>query len=210
MTFKKTEKELIKAIVKYGDNEKSLAEVLHQSKLLEKRGIAIVHENNQYYVFIDKSVCDYEELNVVFGYIAELMSLISMLIENRYIVLIPFGSSYTHTIGVYGYRGIRPYLYTTDNGDFICLEDRNVNWFHANQQKCWPFVFNEKQLPLSHFFNCPFCVSQELKDLVRHNFKTEEQRRFSKQQQLTWISIIIASIIGLSSLIVGVVGIMIR
>lgn len=49
MTFKKTEKEIIKAIAKYGDNEKSLAEVLHQSKLLEKRGLAIVHENNQYY-----------------------------------------------------------------------------------------------------------------------------------------------------------------
>jgi hypothetical protein len=65
-------------------------------------------------------------------------------------------------------------------------------------------------MPLAQFFNCAYSVSQELKDLVKHNFKTEEERRFSKQQRLTWISIIIASIIGLSSLIVGVVGILIR
>ena len=197
MMFKKTEKEIIKAIVKYGNNELSLAEVLHQSKLLEKRGIAIIDENNKYYVFIDKTKYDYEEANKAFGYISELMSLVAMLIDHRYIVMIPFGSSYSHSIGVEGFRGIKPDLYTTDNGDTICLEDRNVNWFHANKQMYWPFDFNEKQMPLSHFFACPFSVSQELKDLVKHNFKTEEQRRFSKQQCLTWISIIVAILIAL-------------
>ena len=35
MTFKKTEKEIIKAIVKYDGKAKSLAEVFNKSKLLE-------------------------------------------------------------------------------------------------------------------------------------------------------------------------------
>lgn len=204
MTFKKTEKEIIKSIVKYGGSEKSLAEVLHQSKLLEKRGIAIIHANNMNYVFIDKSNYDYEESNKAFGYISELMSLVTMLIENRYIVMIPFGNSYTHTIGVYGFRLIKPDLYTTENGDIICLQYRNVNWFHENEQKCWPYDFDEQQMPLSHYFNCPFCVSQELKELVKHNFKTEEQRRFIKQQRLTWFSIAVAIIIGLASIIISI------
>ena len=203
MTFKKTEKKILKAIVEYGDNEKSLAEVLHQSKLLEKKGVAIVHENNKYYVFIDKSFYDYEASNKAFGYIAVIMSLVEMLIKNRYIVMIPFGNCYSHTIGIYGYRGIRPNTYTTDNGDIICLDDKNVNWFHANQQKCWPFDFNENQLSLSHFFNCPYSVSQELIDLVKHNFKSEEERRFSKQQWATWLSIGVALIIGLLGIFVN-------
>ena len=197
MKFKKTEKEIIKAIVKYGNNEISLAEVLHQSKLLEKRGIAIIYRNNMYYVFLDKSFYGEEETNKAFGYISELTSLVKMLIENRYIVMIPFANSYTQTIGVYGFRGIKPDIFATDNGDYISLGYRDVYWSHEGEQKCWPFVFDEDQMPLSHFFNFHFCVSQELKELVKHNFKTEEQRRFSKQQFATWVSIAVAIILGL-------------
>lgn len=197
MTFKKTEKEILNAIVKYGNNEKSLAEVLNESKLLEKKGIAIIHESNKYFVFLDKRLFDYEESNIAFGYISELMSLITMLTEKRYIVMIPFGSSYTHSIGVSGIRGIKPHVYLTDEGDTIYIDDRHADWIHGDQQKCWPFVFNENQMPMSYFFNSPFSVSQELKDLVEHNFKSEEERRFVKQQRLTWVSIAVALIIGL-------------
>ena len=197
MKFKNTEKEIIKAIVKYGNNEKSLAEVLHQGKLLENRGIAIIYCNNMYYVFLDKSFYGEEETNKAFGYISELMSLVKMLIENRYIVMIPFANSYTQTIGVYGFRGIKPNIFVTENGDYISLGYRDVYWPHEGEQKCWPSVFDEKQMPLSHFFDYPFSVSQELKELVKHNFKTEEQRRFSKQQFATWVSIAVAIILGL-------------
>ena len=197
MKFKNTEKEIIKAIVKYGNNEKSLAEVLHQGKLLENRGIAIIYCNNMYYVFLDKSFYGEEETNKAFGYISELMSLVKMLIENRYIVMIPFANSYTQTIGVYGFRGIKPNIFVTENGDYISLGYRDVYWPHEGAQKCWPSVFDEKQMPLSHFFDYPFSVSQELKELVKHNFKTEEQRGFSKQQFATWVSIAVAIILGL-------------
>lgn len=203
MTFKKSEKEIIKAIVKYGsDDDRSLAEVLNASKLLEKKGIAIISQSSRYYVFVDKKKYDYEESNKAFGYIAEIMSLVSMLIENRYIVMIPFASSYTDAIGIEGLKPFKPDLFTTKDGEKICLEDRNVNWFDGNhQQKCWPFHFEEKQMPMMHFFRFPFSVSQELKDLVKHNFKSEEQIRFEKQQLLTRVSIIVAIILGLLGIV---------
>ena len=46
-----------------------------------------------------------------------------------------------------------------------------------------------------------FSISQELKDLVKNDFKTEEEIRFRKQQVLTWISIVLATIIGLLGII---------
>lgn len=198
MTFKKTEKEILKAIVKYGDGKSSLAEVLHKSKLLEERGIAIINECNQNFVFLDKAKYDDMFENIAFGYIAEMTTLIDLLIKQRYIVMIPYASCYTHCIGVNGFRGIKPDLYVTNDNELICLADRQVDWFDINrQQKCWPFHFTEKEMPLAHFFNCPFSPSEELKDLVKHHFKTEEQRRFSKQQFATWFSIAVAIIIGL-------------
>ena len=203
MTFKKSEKEIIKAIVKYGgEDDKSLAEVLNASKLLEKKGIAIISQSSRYYVFLNKKHYDYEESNMALGYIAEIMSLISMLIENRLIVPISFANSFTYEIGVDGFRAIKPDLYTTKAGEIICLADRNVNWLDVNnQQKCWPFSFSEKEMPMNHFFRFPFSVSQELRDLVKNNFKSEEQIRFEKQQLLTRVSIIIAIILGLLGIV---------
>ena len=56
MNFKKTEKEIIKAIVKYGGEVKSLVDVLNRSQLLEKRGIAIVPQNSLInYIFLHKT-----------------------------------------------------------------------------------------------------------------------------------------------------------
>lgn len=198
MRFKKTEKEIIKAIVKYSRQAKSLAEVLLLSKLLEKRGIAIIHQNNMNYVFLDKGKYDDWFSNEALGYIAEIMSLIIKLIEKRHVVIIPFESSDTKTIGIDGMQGVKPNLYRTNGFETICLEAGNINWFDVHRnQKCWPYHFTEQEMPLSHFFNHPFIISQELKDLVKHNFKTEEERRFSKQQWATWISILVAILIGL-------------
>lgn len=198
MRLKKTEKEIIKAIVKYSREAKSLAEVLHLSKLLEKRGIAIIHQNNMNYVFLDKGKYDDWFSNEALGYIAEIISLISKLIEKRHVVIIPFESSDTKTIGIDGMQGVKPNLYRTNGFETICLEAGYINWLDVQgNQKCWPYHYTEQKMQLSHFFDHPFIISQELKDLVKHNFKTEEERRFSKQQWATWISILIAFFTGL-------------
>ena len=198
MKFKKTEKEIIKAIVKYGDGKCSLAEALDKGKLLEKKGIAIIHENGRNYVFLDMAVHEDWFANDGLGYVAELIALKELLIQNRDLILIPYVHAYSHTIGVNGFNGVKPDVYTTNDNEVICLADRNVNWFDNNRnQKCWPCDYSEKEMPLAQFFNCAYSVSQELKDLVKHDFKSEEERRFTKQQWTTWISIIVAILIAL-------------
>ncbi len=208
MTFKKIEKEIIKAIVKYGNGKCSLAEALDKGKLLEKKGIAIIHENGRNYVFLDKSFYDDFFANDGLGHIAELIALKDLLIKMRLIVLIPYVSTSSHSIGVNGLRGVKPDVYTTNYNEIICLADRNVNWLDKyQQQKRWPYEYSEKEMPLAHFFNSSYSVSQELRDLVKHSFKTEEEIRFKKQQRLTWASIVVTGLIGLAGLIIAIIGI---
>ena len=204
MKFKKTEKEIIKAIVKYGDGKCSLAEALDKDKLLEKKGIAIIHENGRNYVFLDMAVHEDWFANDGLGYVAELIALKELLIQNRDLILIPYVHAYSHTIGVNGFNGVKPDVYTTNDNEVICLADRNVNWFDNNRnQKCWPCDYSEKEMPLAQFFNCAYSVSQELRDLVKHNFKTAEEIRFSKQQFATWVSIGVALMIGLLGIFIN-------
>lgn len=209
MTFKKTEKEIIKTIVKYGGDVNSLADVINKSHLLEKRGIAII-PNNKHIIYLKKTMYEDWDDKEALGYIADFVSLINYLIENRYIVTIPFRESIPLVIGKerseYGRNCI-----LINGGEGVIIADKEFfNWYENNKQAYWPCTVSEEYMPISKTMTSWFTVSQELKDLVKHNFKTEEERRFSKQQWATWISIIIASIIGLSSLIVGVVGILIR
>ena len=199
MTFKKTEKEIIKAIVKYGDEKNSMAQVINESQLLEKRGIVIAfgaHGTNCSYVFFDKEKYDYED-NKALGYIAEMLSLIRTLIENRLIVLIPVNYRGADVIGRRKYRLARPGWIELEDA-MIDVDSNMGNWIdYNNQQAYWPNRYTEQELPVSQYFDCWFTVSQELKELVKQNFKSEEQVRFEKQQRLTWISIAVALCLGL-------------
>lgn len=110
MTFKNTEKEIIKAIVKYGDKMNSMAQVINESQLLEKRGIVIAwgaHGTNCSYVFLDKQKYDWDD-NKALGYISEMISLIRLLIDNRLITLIPVNTRGSDVIGRRKYKLARP------------------------------------------------------------------------------------------------------
>ena len=206
MTFKKTEKEIIKAIVKYGDEKNSMAKVINESQLLEKRGIVIAfgaHGTNCSYVFFDKEKYDYED-NKALGYISEMLSLIHTLIVNRLITLIPVNSRGADVIGRRTYRLARPGWIELEDA-MIDVDSNMGNWYdNNNQQAYWPSRYSEQELPASQLLDCWFIVSQELKELVKHDFKSEEERRFSKQQRLTWISIIVAGGIGLLGLFINI------
>lgn len=207
MKFKKTEKEIIKTIVKYGGDVKSLADVINKSHLLEKRGIAII-PNNKHIIYLKKSMYRNWDDKEAFGYIADFVSLINYLIDNRFIVTIPFRESIPLVIGKEKSKYERNCIVINDGEGYIKEDNDFFNWYENNQQAYWPCTVSEEYMPISKTLTSWFSVSQELKDLVNHNFKTEEEYRFAKQQRLTRISIIIATIIGLSSLIVGVVGIL--
>ena len=202
MTFKKTEKEIIKAIVEYDGKAKSLAEVFNKSKLLEKKGIGIVQYGGKNMVFLRKDLYDDMFHNDGLGYIAELLSLIDTLIKQKYLVMIPFCTEGTLVIGAQESRWLKPEVILVNGNEPICVADRMENWFSATrEQKYWPCVYSERELPIGNTFNMAFSVSQELRELVKHHFKSEEEVRFIKQQRLTWISIAVAAAIGLLGII---------
>lgn len=202
MTFKKTEKEIIKAIVKYDGKAKSLAEVFNKSQLLEKKGIGIVQYGGKNMVFLRKDLYDDMFHNDGLGYIAELLSLIDTLIKQKYLVMIPFCTEGTLVIGAQESRWLKPEVILVNGNEYICVADRMENWFSTTEeQKYWPYKYSERELPIGNTFNMAFSVSQELRELVKHNFKSEEEVRFIKQQRLTWISIAVAAAIGLLGII---------
>lgn len=205
MNFKKTEKEIIKTIVKYGGDVKSLSEVLNKSELLEKKGIVVAFESNQSYVFFDKEKYDYDDKQPL-GYLTELVSILKYLINNRLITLLPSRGKEYLVIGRKESRYAR--IDCIETYDAYILVGSRHDWIDkkSHSQTYWPVFCTEKELPLYCYLNCWFSVSQELKDLVKHNFKSEEEVRFQKQQRLTWISITVAVVIGIGSLIIGVIG----
>lgn len=208
--WKDSEKEIIKAIVKYDGKAKSLAEVLNKSKLLEKRGIGIVQHGEKNMIFLKNSLYDDTETNGL-GYVAELLSLTDTLIKQKYLVMIPFCTEDTLVIGAEESRWDTLDYISVNKDELICVADHYVNWLDAKgQQLYWPHVFTEKELPIGNTFNIAFSVSQELKELVKHKFRSEEERRFRKQQLLTWISIGVTAFIGIAGLIIAIIGIYMR
>ena len=208
--WKDSEKEIIKAIVKYDGKAKSLAEVLNKSKLLEKRGIGIVQHGEKNMIFLKNSLYDDTETNGL-GYVAELLSLIDTLIKQKYLVMIPFYPECTLVIGAEESKWHTLEYISVNKNELICVNDHYEDWLDAEgQQLYWPYVFTEKELPIGNTFNMAFSVSQELKELVKHKFRSEEERRFRKQQLLTWISIGVTAFIGIAGLIIAIIGIYMR
>ena len=201
MTFKKSEKEIIKAIVKYGEKDNSMAKVLNKSQLLEKKGIVIAFASGRNYVFRDKKKYDWEDANAI-SYVAELISLIRFLVDNRLITILPINLREAHVLGRQQARLASPGY--TEVDDAILEVDSNMgNWIDkaTKEQTYWPSCYEERVLPISTYLECWFSVSQELRDLVDNNFKSEEQIRFEKQQFLTRVSIIVAIILGLLGIV---------
>jgi hypothetical protein len=202
MTFKNTEKEILKAIVEYGGEVKSLAEVLNKSQLLEKRGIVIVPNKNPNFIFLSKERYDEEEKDAL-GYVTELVSLIDSLIKKRLIISIPYKTSPVLVVGKEKSEyGNKPGMISINDGkEFVIF--RNEKWAELvsplGEQTHWIVTCTDEYVALEKIMNSWFTVSAELKDLVIHNFKSEDERRYSNQVILTWISIIVAICIGLLS-----------
>jgi hypothetical protein len=207
MTFKKTEKEIIKTIVKYDGEVKSLAEVINKSELLEKRGIAVATDGNMSFIFLKKDRYDYDDKEPL-GYVTELVSLINTLVEKRLLVIIPLDASPELVIGRKASRWYKPGLVVVDEKEYVQVDRNMFDWLNSKgEQIYWPVNCPEKTLPVCKTIYSWFTVSQELKDLVEHNFETEEERRFIKQQQLTWISIAVTAFIGIAGLIIAIISI---
>lgn len=202
MNLNKTDKEFIRAIVKYDGKAQSLADVLNKSRLLEKRGIGIVQHCGKNIIFLRKDI--YEEWfdRNGLGYVVGLLSLIDTLIKKKYITMIPFVTDDILVIGAKESKWLRPEFISVNGNETIWLADRNENWFDAsNPQKYWPCKFTDDDLHIENIFNVAFSVNEELRTLVKNNFKSAEEIRFLKQQWATWISITVAFGFGLLGII---------
>ena len=209
MNYKNTEKEIIRAMVKADGKVKSLAKVINDSHLLENKGIVIALDRNRNYVFSDKEKYDWDDKQVL-GYIREFIDLIEHLTKERLITVVNYNEGETLVLGRKRAKYAKPGYIAIDDA-MLEVESSMGDWIGKNnQQAYWPACYSEQTLPISKFLDCSFIVSQELKDLINNNFKSEEQIRFDKQQRLTWISIFVAVAIGVLSLVIGVIALFIR
>ena len=196
MKFKKTEKEIINALVKYEGKGRTLAGALTQSKVLERHGVVIVPNGNEFFAFFDKKLYDDWDN---FGYLVELLSVIDLLISSRNIILIsPNGSC--PVIGKKQAEYIELDVILVNRKDYIVTDGVNgPNYFNSDKQQVyWPNTFpdNHFGFPVSKL-DYSYYINQELKELVEHNFKSEEEIRFNKQQFVSWAAIGVSLLLGI-------------
>ena len=200
MTFQKLEKKFIKAIVKYGDDAESLADAINKSHILEKRGWNIViGDDGRYYLFFRQDKYDYDDEQKVRGFLAELLALIDKLYSERLLVAFPSSHNRPLVIGKENVTSYRININTVDNGkEYIVLSQMGFGWYGMNKESlyCWDEC-TEMVRPFTEYLFSAYHVSQDLIELTKNDFKSEEQIRFEKQQLLTRISIGVALIIGL-------------
>lgn len=200
MKYKKTEKEIIKALVKYEGEDRTIADALTQSKVLECHGVVIVPNGHEFFAFFDKKLYpDWDDI----GYLVELLSVIDSLITSRNILLISQRGS-CHVIGKKQAEYIKLNVILVDRKDYIVTEGIDApNYFNSNKQQVyWPNTFpdNQFKLPVSKLAYS-YSINQELKELVKHNFKSEEDLRFRKQQFVEWFAIGISLFLGILGII---------
>ena len=203
MKFKKIEKEFMRTLVKYNDSVNSIDEVLNESKLLEKREIAIIPYERENLVFYNQE--KYKNEKVVYAIVTELVSLIDLLVKERYIVPVPMGHSYPCVIGRRNAVVVSRFDISIDNGrETVHLPQFDRSWKVGNDSHIYTFTnCSEELLPIRKNLRMSYAVSQELRELVKNGFSTDEEIRFNKQQFATWVSIIIAFVIGIASIIIS-------
>lgn len=209
MTFKETDKEIIRAIVKYGDDTGSLAQIINKSELLEKRGIVIAFASDRNYVFLDKQNYEWNDKRAL-SFITEFINLVKYLSDNHYITILNDNTRGAHVIGRKNSKLIGPGKIAVEDAH-LDVESNMGNWYdYKGEQTYWPICYSEREMLISTYLDCWVSVCQELKNLIDVDFQSEEQIRFEKQQRLMWISIIVTGFIGLAGLIVAIIGILIK
>ena len=207
MILNKADKEFIKAVVKCHDDAESLADAINKSHLLEKRGWNIVVcDDRKYYLFYREDKYDCEDEQKVRGFLAELLAILDKLYSER--LLVAFPSSYTNPL-VIGKKNVTRYridINKVDNGkEYINLSQLGFGWYATkNNESLYNWCECTDMIrPYEKLFFSAYHVTQDLKELVKNDFKSVEEIRFQKQQLLTWISIAVALIIGLLGIFIN-------
>ena len=204
MKFSKEEKEIVKVIVKYANNSENIASAFNASGLLEKRGIAIVNAGGVTLAFFSQEKYPDFFPSGKSPYLSLLLNLIERLVQNGSIICGDSANANPLVIGAKFPRWEKLNMLAVNDTEVIILEGPYKGWYDKTTGQMLYWEWNEWGNQLSrvcHYLHSDYCVSEELKELVKHKFKTDEERRFTKQQWATWISIIVAIILGVLGII---------
>ena len=204
MKFSKEEQEIIKAFVDYENISENIADAFNISGLLEKRGVAIVNADDTTLVFFRMDMHPNFFPNAKYPYIPLLLNLIEKLVQNGCVIC--GDSVYTDplVIGARYSRWEKLDTLAVNDTEAIILKGPYKGWYNKTTRQMLYWEWNEwgNQLAkVCHYLHSDYCVSEELKDLVKNDFKTDEEIRFAKQQWATWISIAVAIILGILGII---------
>ena len=203
MKFSKDEQEIIKILVEYSNKGGNIAAVFNFTQLFEKRGLGIVRAGSKELLFFRKDLHPNFFPGNGSPYISMLLNLLEQLIDKRLLIL---GNSITSAplvIGALASRWERPNVLVVNESEVIVLERPYRGWYDANRREKynWDDDCDGHLAKLNYYLYHSYSVSEELKDLVKHNFKTEDQIRFAKQQRSNWIGIGVAILIGILGII---------
>lgn len=203
MKFSKEEQKIVKAIVECENQGGNLALALNFSRLLEKRGIAFVDADCTKTVFLRKDLYSDYFSNNGRGYVNTFLNLIEKLEKNNHLICERTTYSQPLVVGATFSEWVKIGVIAVNGEETLVLEGPYKGWYGADrQEKYWMYNDWSKQLSsISRFLYSSYCVSEELKELVKNDFKTDEEIRFAKQQWATWISIAVAIILGILGII---------
>ena len=204
MKFSKEEKEIVKALVQCENQGGNLALALNFSRLLEKQGVAFVDADCARMVFLRKDLYpDFFPFNDNAPYVSILLNLIEKLVKNGHIILGESCYADPLVIGATHSQWAKSGLVVVNGNEFIVVEGPGKGWYGADKQEkyFWWNKWDGQFSKVSNYLHSDYCVSEELKELVQNDFKTDEEIRFAKQQLVTWISIGVAILLGVLGII---------
>lgn len=191
--FTNREKDIIKQLV----SARSIDETCLASILDKNMGVIALEWDESYStlkLIFEKGTNGEEKFNLL----CEMLFLIRFLEENRYISL--YGVELTDDKRLYNRR---KYKRDEDGRYFVSV----MGGLGGFLQGAFEINSNIGKI-LEHYYLSFFYVSEALRDLVKNDFKTEEQIQFEKSYHLSRKSLNLAFWIGLLSLVIGVLGIL--
>ena len=204
MKFSKEEKEIVKVIVKYANNSENIASAFNVSGLLEKRGIAIVDAGGATLAFFRMDMHPNFFPNAKSPYLSLLLNLIEKLVQNGSIICEGSADANPLVIGAKSSRWEKLDTLAVNDTETIILKGPYKGWYDKTTRQMIYWEWNEwgNQLArVSDYLHSDYCISEELKELVNNDFKTDEEIRFAKQQLMTWVSIGVSALLGILGLI---------
>lgn len=146
-----------------------------------------------------------KEINTEIFKFLEIISLLNYLEEARYVTIIK-GQKESDIEMLYSKAHFNLLhqngkLTLNSNGDYILIDDQPQLIFNKEKD----IILEGTKIKDQFNFICngiegAIFPSEELIDLAKHNFKNKEDRKFYRQMWATWISIIIAFLLGVTGI----------